>query len=83
MLGGGENPTPNGGRKLNNGKEACRVEIVLAGLIDDAKLTMLLRISIRQNLVELAAFERGLIPPVPEAEHELLRTFGHISQDNA
>ena len=83
VLGGGENATPNSGREFDNGKEARRIEIIFTRLVDDAKLTELLRFPIRNNLIQLPALERGLVAPVPQAQNELPRACRHISQDNA
>jgi len=65
LLGGGENPTPNAGREFDNGKEAGRVEIVLTGLIDHAKLTELLGVPIGNDLVQLPTLERDFVASVP------------------
>jgi hypothetical protein len=83
LLGGGENPTSDSGREFDNGKEAGRIEIILTGLIDHAKLTKPLGVPIGNNLIQLPALERGLVAAIPQTENELPRTCRHINQDNA
>jgi len=83
VLGGGENPAPDSGRQLDNGKEAGWIEIILTGLIDHAKLAKFLGVPIGNNLVQLPTLERGLVASVPQAENKLSRACRHINQDNA
>jgi hypothetical protein len=54
-LGGGEEPSTNRGRELNECEEICGIEIVLSRLVNHTKLPMFLGLSIRNDLIELAA----------------------------
>jgi len=82
LLGGAENPPADGGGKLDERKEAFGIEIVLTGLIDHPELPMLRSVPIGDDLVQLAALQGSLIAPIAQAQDELTRSSGHISQDN-
>jgi hypothetical protein len=55
LLDGGEDPPANSGRELDECEEICGIEIVLSRLVNHTKLPMLLGLSIRNDLIELAA----------------------------
>jgi hypothetical protein len=67
LLGGGENPSADCGRKLHKGKETRRIEIILPGFVDHPELTMLFGVSIGNDLVELPTLERYLVAAVAQA----------------
>jgi hypothetical protein len=54
-LGGGEDPPANRGRELNECEEICGIEVVLSRLVNHSELPMFLGLSIRNDLIELAA----------------------------
>jgi hypothetical protein len=57
-------------REFNCDEELRRIEVVLAGLVDDPKLTMSSGITVGNRRVELAPLERYLVSIVPEAENQ-------------
>ena len=82
-LDGGQNPTLQGARETEAGKEARGIEVVFPGFIDHPELTMRSCISIGQDPIDLAPLQGHFIALVAEAEDELGLRSGHISQDNA
>jgi hypothetical protein len=44
LLGGGEDAPTESGRELNECEEACRIEIVLSGLVNYTELPVFLRV---------------------------------------
>ena len=64
LLGGGENAPSKGAWKVNDCEERRRIKVSLTGLIYHAKLAMLRRIPIRNDLVDLATLQGHLIPLV-------------------
>ncbi len=83
LLGGGENSAAHCERKVDDDKESRGVQIILSGLIDHPELPMRCSISIRQHLVDLAAFQGHFIALVAKAESQLAFLGCHVSQDNA
>src|SRR6266571_3052995 len=73
LLDGGENSSAERPWEGNWDKEAFGIEVVLAGLVDDAQLPVTSSFPVRQDLVAL----------VPQTEHQLPSRSRHISQDNA
>jgi hypothetical protein len=65
LLGGGKNAPADSGRELNECEETGGVEIVLSRLVNDTELPVFLSVSIRNDLIELAALQGGLIAPIP------------------
>lgn len=82
-LDGGENPPANSWRELNEGEETRGVEIVLSRFVNHAELPVSLGVSIRNDLIELAALQGGHTAPILETQDELAWTSCHINQDNA
>jgi hypothetical protein len=56
--------------EFNRDEQLRRVQVVLAGLVDDPKLTMSSGIAVGNRRVELAPLERYLVSIVPEAENQ-------------
>ena len=71
VLGGGQNSSADCGRKLHNRKEPRWIEVILAGFIDHPQLTMLLRVSIRNDLIELPALEGCFISPITQTQNQI------------
>ena len=58
--------------KFDFGKEALRIEVVLARLIDYADLIVPLRLEVRKDLVDLPFLKRNLVAFVAKAYCETL-----------
>jgi hypothetical protein len=71
LLGSGENAPTERARELDERKERRWIEVILTGLIDHPQLAMLLGLSIRNDLINLAALQGYLVTLVAETESEL------------
>jgi len=61
LLGSGENAATKSAWKLNECEEGRRIEVILTGLIYHTELAVLLRIPIRNDLIDFAALQGHLI----------------------
>jgi hypothetical protein len=72
VLGCGEHSAAERPGQFNLGEIVGRKEIVLAGFVDDAELSVPGGVAVRQHLVDLASFERNLVAVVSDAHDEPL-----------
>jgi len=66
------------GRQFDVDKVVARIEIILAGLVDDAHLPVLFSEVVAQTLVELARLECRRVAVVPDADNELVGSAGRM-----
>ena len=60
----------HGLRKTERDEQLFRVKIILTGLIDNSELPMLLRLKVRQSLVEFSRLQCGRIAIISNANNE-------------
>ncbi len=67
---GGENRAANCLREFDGRKQRLRIEVVLAGLVDDAQLPVCGSVSVRNRRVQLPGLKRDLVASVPPAQYQ-------------
>jgi hypothetical protein len=66
-------------RQIDRAKEHLRIEIVVAGLVDDPQQALLLGARIPQADIDFALLKRGGIAVVMNANHQSLRSCSHLN----
>jgi len=72
-LNGSQYRSANGLRKLNRREKSLRIKIVVARFVYDPNLPMLRCISVRENPIDLSAFQGDFVAFIFEADDKLFR----------